>query len=235
MSSPLRTVLVSSIIQLSCVLPAHALPQPGPEMWEETNHQLVFDQEQARLVDVRIGPGVTTGFHYHQYATVYVIVQDTHILNQDFGGAWSEAGSGPYRAPGTFFVRTGYVAEPQYHRVRNVDDKTAHLFAVVNMRKEADETAGPVADESGRDLDNAWFRGHRIVVGPRGTSEMLSYPRHAVLLQYDALPSHVLEMGVAHGFKSAPGAFSWHPGGSRFQIANDSDAEREFIVIEVKD
>jgi hypothetical protein len=131
-------------------------------------------------------------------------------------------------------VRTGYVAEPQYHRVQNVDSETAHLLAVVNMRKQPDEAVGSDADEPGRELDNAWFRGHRIFVGPRQTSEMLGYRRHAVLLQYDALPSHVLENGVPHDFKSVPGAFSWQAGGSRFQIVNDSDAAREFVIIEIK-
>lgn len=235
MRAPIFAAIVLTMANALCALPANAQRELKPEMWEETNHQLVFSQDQVRVLDVRIAPEVITGFHYHQYATLYVIVQDTHLTNQDFGSEWSQASSDAYRAPGTYVVRTAYLTEPQYHRVKNVDNRTTHLFAVINMRKKSAEPADTESNLTDGDVDNQWFRGHRIELGPGATSDMLTYPQNAVLMQYDGLPSHLIENGVPHSFKGAPGAFSWHLARSKFQIRNDSDRSREFILIEVRD
>lgn len=235
MRAPIFTAMVLTMANALCAPPAHAQQEPKPEMWEETNHQLVLNKDQTRVVDVRIAPGLTTGFHYHQYATVYVIVQDSHLMGQVYGSEWSEPATVPYRDPGAFAVRTDYLTEHVYHRARNIDGRTTHFFAVVNMRKKSDEPANPDSNPSDRVVDNQWFRGHRIELGPGETSDILSYPQNAVLMQYDDLPSHVVENGVAHSFKGAPGAFSWHLADSKFQIRNGSEQSREFILIEVKD
>jgi hypothetical protein len=65
-------------------------------------------------------------------------------------------------------------------------------------------------------------------------SETLTFSNDVVVVQYAAGSSHILENGVAHGFKGAPAAFSWHPAGSEFRIANRSGEEMEFVLIEVK-
>ncbi len=46
---------------------------------------------------------------------------------------------------------------------------------------------------------------------------------------------HIIENGIAHGFKGAPGAYSWHPAGTGFRIANGSETEMEFVLIGVKE
>ena len=51
------------------------------EMWEEPSHQLVFVEGPARILDVRIVPGVTSEFHKHRFATTYVVIQDALVAN----------------------------------------------------------------------------------------------------------------------------------------------------------
>ena len=49
------------------------------EMWEEPSHQLVFNRDGTRVLDIRIVPGVLSEFHSHRYATAYVVVQDAKV------------------------------------------------------------------------------------------------------------------------------------------------------------
>jgi hypothetical protein len=56
-----------------------------------------------------------------------------------------------------------------------------------------------------------------------------------VLVQPVGGSSHVIENGIAHSFKGSPAAFSWHPAGSEFRIANRSEDDMEVVLLEVKD
>jgi hypothetical protein len=42
------------------------------EMWEEPSHQQVFVDGPARILDIRIVPGLMSEFHKHRFATAYV-------------------------------------------------------------------------------------------------------------------------------------------------------------------
>lgn len=202
------------------------------EMWEEPSHQLVFVEGPARVLDVRIVPGVTSDYHKHRFATVYVIVQDALVGNQNWEKEWQPSGPREYRAPGATADMAGYVDNPSYHRVRNEDEHTFHVLGIINERPASDLPAP--ADAGGVTVDNRWFREHRVRVAAGKQSKILSYPNDTVVVQYAAGSSHITENGIAHGFKGAPGAFSWHPAGTTFQIANRGDAEMEFVLVEVK-
>ena len=202
------------------------------EMWEEPSHQLVFVEGPARVLDVRIVPGVTSDYHKHRFATLYVIIQDALVANQFWEQEWSASGPRDFREPGATVDNANYVDKPYYHRVRNEDEHTFHVVAVINERSAA---RLPEPADTGRvTIDNRWFREHRVRVAPGDSSDALDFPNDVVTVQFSGGSSHIVENGVVHGFKGAPGAFSWHPAGSRFSIANRSDTEMEFVLIEVK-
>ncbi len=202
------------------------------EMWEEPSHQLVYVEGPARVLDVRIVPGVTSEYHKHRYATLYVIIQDALVGNQNWGKEWLASGPRDYRVPGATMDMAAYVDNPSYHRVRNEDGHTFHVVAVLNERP-ATDLASP-GNGDGELTDNRWFREHRVRVAANNNSRVLNYAHDAVVVQFAAGSSHIVENGITHGFKGAPGAFSWHPAGSEFHIANRGDTETEFVVVEVK-
>lgn len=202
------------------------------EMWEEPSHQLVFVAGPARILDVRIAPGVTSDFHKHRFATLYVIIQDALVANQFWEDEWTASGPRDFRLPGATVDNANYVEKPYYHRVRNEDQHAFHVVAVINERPAA--PAADAAADEGR-VDNGWFREHRVDVAPGGQSEKLKFTNNVVVVQYATGSSHVLENRVAHGFKSAPAAFSWHPAGSQFSIVNTSETDMEFVLVEVKE
>jgi hypothetical protein len=203
------------------------------EMWEEPSHQLVFVEGPARVLDVRIVPGVTSDYHKHRFATLYVIIQDALVANQFWEKEWSAFGPREYRDPGATVDNAVYVENPYYHRVRNEDEHTFHVLAVINERPASELPA--VANKDDTVIDNRWFREHRVHVAANNTSEKMKFSNDVVVVQFAAGSSHILENGIAHGFKGAPAAFSWHPSGAEFSIANDGETEMGFVVVEVKE
>ncbi len=205
------------------------------EMWEEPSHQLVFVDGPARVLDVRIVPGVTSEFHKHRFATTYVVIQDALVANQFWEDEWSASGPRDYREPGATVDNSGYVDKPYYHRVRNEDKKTFHVVAVINERSATELPAATNGAGDDGAIDNAWFRVHRIRVAGGANSDTLKFANDVALIQPDAGSSHINENNVAHSFKGSPAAFSWHQAGSEFKIANRGDEDLEFILIEVKE
>jgi hypothetical protein len=205
------------------------------EMWEEPSHQLVFADGPARVLDVRIVPGVTSDFHKHRFATAYVIIQDALVANQFWEDEWSASGPRTYRDPGATVDNANYVEKPYYHRVRNEDQKTFHVIAIINERSATGNASRPDSDNSDAAIDNRWFKEHRVQVDAEATSEILRFANDVVLVQFAEGSSRILEKGVAHGFKNTPGAWSWHPAGFEFRIENRSDETLQFILMEVKD
>jgi hypothetical protein len=217
------------------------------EMWEEPSHQLVFVDGPARVLDVRIVPGVTSEFHKHRFAivpgvtsefhkhrfaTTYVVIQDALVANQFWEDEWSASGPRDYREPGATVDNSDYVDKPYYHRVRNEDERTFHVVAVINERS---ATELPAATNDDGAIDNAWFTEHRIRVARGANSDTLKFGNDVALIQPDAGSSHIIENNVAHSFKGSPAAFSWHQAGSEFKIANRGEEDLEFILIEVKE
>lgn len=221
------------VIALCCAASiARAEEDKRYEMWEEPSHQLVFVDGPARVLDVRIVPGVTSDYHKHRFATLYVIIQDALVANQFWEEEWSASGPRDFRVAGATVDNANYVENPYYHRVRNEDRQTFHVVAVINERP-ATDLPMPAATE-GETIDNRWFREHRVRVAAHDTSDVLSYQNDAVVVQFAAGSSHILESGVAHGFKGAPGAFSWHLAHTAFSIVNSSSTPMEFVLVEVK-
>lgn len=205
------------------------------EMWEEPSHQLVFVDGPARVLDVRIVHGVTSDFHKHRFATTYVVIQDALVANQFWDDEWSASGPRDYRDPGATVDNSGYVEKPYYHRVRNEDQRTLHLVAVINERSASNMTTTTNGAGDDGAIDNGWFREHRVQLAAGSIGDMLKFANDVVLIQPVAGSSHVMENGVAHSFKNTKAAFSWHRAGSKFQIANSGEKELEFVLIEVKE
>lgn len=204
------------------------------EMWEEPSHQQVFVNGPVRVLDVRIVPDVTSDYHKHRFATTYVIIQDALVANQFWEKEWSASGPREYRGPGATMDRSDYVGNPTYHRVRNEDQRAFHVVAVINQRSPVNnaDALGNAGNDAA--IDNGWFREHRIELAPGANSDTLRFANDVVMVQPVAGSSHVIENGIAHAFKGSPGAFSWHPAGSEFRIANRSDDELAFVLLEAK-
>ena len=231
-SKILRNSIILLAASLSQVTIAWADEATRLEMWEEPSHQQVFVNGPARILDIRIVPGLTSEFHKHRFATAYVVIQDALVASQFWDEEWSASGPRDFRKAGATVDNSGYIEKPFYQRVRNEDEKTFHLVAVINERSLSEAAPADKVDDA--IIDNAWFREHRVRVSNGSSSDALTFANDVALIQPNAGSSHVLENGIAHSFKNAPAAFSWHRAGSEFRVANRSENEMEFVLLEVK-
>lgn len=206
--------------------------EPGPEMWDEPSHKLVFNRDGVRVVDVNVPPGAISHYHSHRFATLYVVVQDAKIRSQRQGGDWFDLSQRDRRSAGVMADRSDYAAEPYVHRVHIVDDRALRLVAIVNERAVEDAADVELA-EPGSLVDNAWFKEYRVSVDPGGESHKLRFDHGVVVVQFDDGAGYILEDGVEHSRGTVPGAFSWHAAGSEFRIVNDTDERREYVLVEV--
>lgn len=225
--------LIAGLQALIFAVSAMAALAQDREMWEEPSHQLVFSQNGTRVLDVRIVAGLISEYHSHRFATLYVVIQDAKIKSQRQAADWFDLSDRERNPSGTVNDRSDYYAKPYVHRVENVDDRALHLVAIVNERDLVGDTE-IVLTEAGKRVDNAWFREHRIALGPGEASQIIRLPGESVLVQYDGGVGHVLENGVSHSVGTAPGAFSWHAADAGFQVVNDSNTAREYVLIELK-
>ena len=206
-----------------------------PEMWDEPSHQLLFQRGRTRIVEVVIPPGVTTLFHNHRFATIYVLVADALVSQQIHGGDWEEPVAREYRQGGAVMQRLDYVGDNLYHRVRNTDRQKYHLVSIVNDAQPSAEVAADFGSASGGAVDNPWFLVHRLALEPGQRSGVLRYDNDAVVIQTGAGSSHIVENRVMHSFKTVPGAVSWHAADVPFRIVNSGTDEIHLVIIESRD
>lgn len=218
------------VVGLALTMTVRAADDIRREMWQEPSHQLVFEQEHLRILDVRVVPGVTSEYHSHHFATVYLMLQDALMQSQDEGQEWSARAERTLQPPGALVDRADYYFSNTYHRVKNCDDQTLHLLAVVNSAARANASVPQPAAS----IDHPWFVEHRLKLAPGASSNVLSFLNDTVVAQYRDGMAHVLEDGVIHGHRSTAGAWSLHESGSRFQLVNADTKPLEFVLIEVK-
>lgn len=200
------------------------------EMWEEPRHQLVFDKDQLKVMEVRIPPGDSAFYHVHQYPTIYVVINDAKMWSQVWGADWNRIPRPKYRARGSISdLSYGYYNRDLYHRVSNHDTTTLHLIAVLSTKE------APMGDKVDSDVvDNHWFREHRFILDAEGQTETLQYSNPALVIQCTEGESIIDESGIRHSTKTKAGAFSWHESESSFKISNVSRHDQLFVVVEVK-
>jgi hypothetical protein len=199
------------------------------EMWEEPRHQLVFSKDQLKVMEVRVPPGDTSQFHSHQYATIYIVINDALMSGQTFGKPWKSSRS-ERRAKYSLSDRSeAYFGKQVYHRVCNPDTTTMHLIAILNTKPPSDEVF-----EEDKGVNNSWFRETRVQLAANESSSLLHFPYQTVIVQCTRGESAVLQEGVTHSVKTEEGAFSWHDQNVEFSLVNKSANPQEFVVIEVK-
>ncbi|NND06791.1 MAG: hypothetical protein HKN87_10470 [Saprospiraceae bacterium] len=200
------------------------------EMWEEPRHQLVFEKDQLKVMEVRIPPSDSAFYHVHRYPTIYVVINDAKMWSQVWGKDWNRIPRPKYRERGSISdLSYGYYNRDLYHRVSNHDTATLHLIAVLSTKE------APMGDQVESEVvDNHWFREHRFALEGKIQTENLIFSNPTIVIQCSEGESVIQESDVTHSTKTKAGAFSWHEAGSTFRIENISSHEQLFVVIEIK-
>lgn len=226
----------SKLIFLVLLLPAAAaLRAAGNEpvvvpVYEEPRHRLVFEKENIRIFNTNIPAGDRSVFHHHENPTLYVMLNGARMRNQNMGEEWTEPDPNIAIPPGTFVFRD-YRAEPQIHRVENIDQQSFQVIGIINSGSEKQDLSSLTREP---ELDNPWFRGYRFKLAAGESSENHRHKHPVFVFQVGNGRSYVIERGFPTAEKTVAGAWSIHDAAVEHQLQNVGSAEIELVEIEVK-
>lgn len=196
-------------------------------VYEEPRHRLVFENDQAMILNVYIPPGDVSLYHEHRIDLLYVTISGTTVWAQPLGGDRREAK-----------VKTGDLRFssdnhelPHVHRVGNIGLTPFHVVGV-GIKDEISGRDTPVeGDTSGMTLDQAKPHAdvYRIQLGPGMKTGMHTHnlPFAAVNLTSGKL---LAENGEEISAKA--GEFHWYEGGLSHRYENTGDEPVEIIEIQ---
>jgi len=206
-------------------------PADTVDMWDEPRHQLVFSRDHIRLLMVNIPTADTSLLHKHEFATSYVVLEDTLTTDRRVGAEWRTVEHRKMRKMGTVIDRSDYFVKPFSHQVRNIGANTLRVFALVNTRKGTYRNGESESAEDGQLLENDWFRERRLELDPGEVSDELVFNHPLVAIQVSDGISDVLNQ---HSRKTMPGSWSFHDAGQAFRLHNSGDRRVKLLLIEMK-
>lgn len=184
---------------------AVALAQPAPPVYEEPFHRLVFQNRYARVLDVVIPPGVTTGFHIHAARTAGVVVEGGRNWTQILGAP--PGAVAPGYAVGDL-IENWTAALPYTHRVANVDTVPIHYITGEWLASPGIDAPVPPETPS-RHLvrEGAVARFYRVQLAPGVSTEAHTHAAPGLTVQLTA--GVVEDMGPAPAGTGGQGAEAW--------------------------
>lgn len=92
------------------------------------HHQLIFENEDVRILDTRVKPGDTVPLHTHKWPSVYYLISFSHFIRYDNEGNVNlDSRDTDMLSPDTKHF-TGHPSHP--HTLHNIGDKDLHIVAV---------------------------------------------------------------------------------------------------------
>ena len=219
-----RGIAGFAVLGAFAAVPLRGADVPAPAVVpvdQEPMHRPVFENRLVRVLDVRIPPGVTTGYHQHSAPLAGVAVAVARTRSQRLGephSAVEERGEVPH----LFENWSGKL--PYTHRVSNEDSVELHYVVGEWLASSGVEaTVEPAA--SGLELvkEGATARVWRAVVPPHAALPVHSHAAPGLLI---VATSGALRIeGEAPEASGGEGAGSWsfRRAGSRHLLRNDGD------------
>jgi hypothetical protein len=196
-------------------------------------HVPVMSNEYVTVLNVRIPPGRSSGFHRHSLDTFGVQITDTPRTGQLPGAAATQT---PLREPGTV-QWAPYAAQPNVHAVRVTGDGVFHNV-VVELRQAAPLGASPGSRESGgysMVLDNPRVRAWRLVLAPGERAAPITQvaPGLRIVVRGSEIVEHI-DGRPARGMALGAGEFYWQDAGVTRAIENAGATPLEVVELELK-
>lgn len=211
-------------------------PPPVP-LAGEPRHHVVFESATTRIHDIQIPPGDTTLFHTHDTAILYVPIARSTTRSQALGAEWSGGGAAaPVAAPDRpqrVNSVTTYVEKAYTHRVNNIGASLFRLIGIANRTAGANGVADDVSGLSAKpELENNWYRAHRIVLEPGAATPMHRHATPVVVVMQTA--GTAVSESPAWSPINGPGDFTWHTGAGEHVVRNRGANQVELVEVEVR-
>lgn len=190
------------------------------EVADEPRHYHRFENDYARVYDVRFAPGESSLYHRHSVNTLYVTVYDTQVFDQTLGDHHGIT----HELPAGLCGCRPHGREPLIHRVRN---DGAGLMQMIGAEHRC---SPPVVAE--KPLDSAFhtlvddpFKGesircYQIDLPPGASTGVLDYAFSGLLVSLGEATLEIDDDGVNRVIALAPGNFIWHDGPIKRTLKN---------------
>ena len=218
------------VLLLAAALQARAAEPEPVAAWEEPRHRLVFEKGTIRIFNTSIPAGDTSLFHFHEHPTLYVLLRGARMRNQDLGKDWVELPPGAAIPDGALLFRD-YAAEPQTHRVENLDGHSFQVIGVVNLGSGGDSR---LLSSTAPEVQNRWFDGYRFRLAAGESTGTHSHAHPVLVVQTGHGDSSVIERGWPTAEKTVAGTWSVHEAGVEHALKNIGGTELELVEIEMK-
>ena len=218
---------------LSLPIAMHAAEAKPVPVEREPMHQLVFENDSVRVIDVQIPVGKTTLFHTHVLPSVIVYL--TRSTNRSEG--W------PDRAIQTRDVSPGqsryapYDEKPLSHRVTNTGAGLFRVFDIEILKKPAaTRPRPPIASPVVRaHWDEKLVRSSSVQLDPGARLDLPSNA-YATLLVGISGTIHARSSGAAASTATiAWGDYRFTPAGAGLTLENTAKEKAELVLLELKD
>ena len=205
-------------------------PQLPVPVHKEPRHQVKFENQYVRVLDVNFPPGYTTLFHTHANDNVAIAISGGKLRSERVG-----------EQPGdTISVtgRAGFAKASYTHRITNTGD-AALRFIDVEILSTPSLSKNTLARDKvpGHQmvLENEQVRIYRIKLEPGQSTEAFTYELSGLTVVVS--PAKVQletpkQKTQTEDFK--PGAFRWHEGSRKQTLKNIGPTSFEAIDIELK-
>ena len=164
----MRTAFIALLIALvgrsapAQVQPSEAAAVP---VFQEPRHHLVYENALVRVLDVRVAPGETTGYHVHANRHIAVVISGARTWEQ-FSGQAPSAVESVADSIGTVFDNAS-ASLPYTHRVGNADTMPfRYVVAQLLAPAEIVSPALPASSGLRLDRDTLGARIYRVTVAP---------------------------------------------------------------------
>jgi quercetin dioxygenase-like cupin family protein len=176
-------------------------------VFQEPRHHLVFENSLVRVLDVRVAPGETTGYHVHANRHIAVVIAGARTWEQISGQAASAVES-VADSTGTIFDNAS-ASLPYTHRVGNADTVPFHyVVAQLLAPSEIVSTALPASSGLQLHRDSLGARIYRVTLAPGQSTPKHRHAPPGLTVQVS--PGTLrLEGAAPEAASEQPGAGAW--------------------------
>lgn len=211
------------------VQPSEAAAVP---VFQEPRHHLVFENALVRVLDVRVAPGETTGYHLHANRHIGVVIAGARTWEQ-FRGQTASSVDSVADSAGSVFDNAN-ASLPYTHRVGNADT-VPFRYVVAQLLAPSEIVAPALPASSGLKVhrDSLGARVYLVTLAP---GQSTPGHRHAPPgLTVQVSPGTLRLEGTApEGASEQPGAGAWwwRRAGTKHVLRNVGTSQVDVVEID---
>ncbi len=220
----LRPVITGLALALFCVT---GFSQEWVPVYEEPQHRLVFENDQAFILNVNLPPGYVSRYHKHVIDLLYVTISGSKVWAQPFNGNKREVE-----------VKTGDIRFssdnhqlPQIHRVGNIGASPFHVIGIGIKGDVSNDVIPLDGDTGGMEMvmEKPHARVYRIRLKP---GEKTGLHRHNLPFTQVYVSAGKFLSSAGKTISVEPGEFLWQEGGKSHEFENVGDRTLDIVELQ---